>query len=204
MVACVLRPPENGLTDSDWIGSAYVDGRKRSERNGNMMRNALSWRNAWRIRIVVLSILVIGLGAGSQVLVHAFASGTGMSGVIVSASAREGIMAGGNWTYKGACAVSTAQFPLGTVLDLYNSDGSFNQTCTAEDTTDTIPYGHIHLLLPGDRSAADAWGVRSLLVHPERWGWDNDGPAPQAVVPSGSSLASSGPTQPIRRHHPLI
>ena len=167
------------------------------------MRNAVHWSNAWRIRIVVLSMLVIVLGVGSQVLVHAFASGTGMMPVIVSASAEEGVMADGNWTYKGACAVPTAQFPLGTLLDLYNVDGSFNQTCTAEDTADNIPYGHIHLLLPGDRAAADAWGVHALLVHPERWGWDNDGPPPQAAIPSAPAQAPSGTLHLLRKHHPF-
>ena len=36
------------------------------------IRSALNWKNAWRIRVVVLSCIVIVLGVGSQIVVNAF------------------------------------------------------------------------------------------------------------------------------------
>src|SRR5579859_6675137 len=54
--------------------------------------------------------------------------------VNVTAYALQGRMADGNWTHFGACAVYTSQFPFGTLINIYNRDGSFNRQCIAEDT----------------------------------------------------------------------
>ena len=40
------------------------------------LRRAISKVNAWQIRIVTLSFLVLSIGSGSQFLVNAFAAGT--------------------------------------------------------------------------------------------------------------------------------
>ena len=149
-----------------------------------MLRSALSWKNAWRIRIVALGFIVLVVGGGSQVLVNAFAADAdtdaGLAAVKVSAYAINGRMADGNWTYLGACAVETAQFPLGSIIALYNTDGTFNRQCTAEDTG-AIGYGRIDLAMPGDETGALRWGVRDLLARAIRYGWGS-GSAPNSTV----------------------
>lgn len=95
--------------------------------------------------------------------------------VTVSAYTLEGAMADGKQTHVGACAVSTAQFPLGTILYLYNPDGSFNRQCIAEDTGGSVQVGQIDIAMPGDTAGAVRWGVRHLLARIVRWGWGNGG-----------------------------
>ncbi len=102
---------------------------------------------------------------------HARPAPTPLISVNVSAYTVEGTMADGKPTRVGACAVSIAQFPLGTILDLYNSDGSFNRQCVAEDTGGSISYGQIDLAMPGDSVGATQWGRRHLWAHVLRWGW---------------------------------
>ncbi len=153
-----------------------------------MLRSALSWKNAWRIRIVTLGCIVLFLGIGSQVLVNAVAA-TGnpeMTPISVSAYSQNARMADGTWTHTGACAVSLSQFPLGTIIALYNVDGSFNRQCIAEDTASTIDYGSLRLAMPGDTARAIAWGVHNLLARPVRIGWGHDGPPifPTVVSPA--------------------
>ena len=80
-------------------------------------------------------------------------------------------MADGQWTHVGACAVSQTQFPLGTILSLYNVDGSFNRRCLAEDTGSGIAYGQIDVAMPGDAVGATHWGKRQMWVCVVRWGW---------------------------------
>ena len=95
--------------------------------------------------------------------------------VLVRAYTIEGRMADGKWTYLGACAVSTGQFPLGTILYLYNADGSFNRQCLAEDTGGDIAYGQVDLALPSDTAGATRWGIRHLFARVMRWGWNEEG-----------------------------
>lgn len=87
----------------------------------------------------------------------------------------EGSMADGTWTHVGACAVATTQFPLGTILYLYNADGSFNRACLAEDTGSDIQYGQIDLAMPGDADGASRWGIQNLWARVVRWGWSEGG-----------------------------
>ena len=91
--------------------------------------------------------------------------------VKVTAYTLEGKMTDGKETHLGACAVSTAQFPLGSVIYLYNLDGTFNRQCVAEDTGPSIGYGDIDLAMPGDEAGAVHWGTRNLLAQVIRRGW---------------------------------
>jgi 3D (Asp-Asp-Asp) domain-containing protein len=103
--------------------------------------------------------------------------------VQVSAYTIEGRMADGQWTRVGACAVSQAQFPLGTILSLYNVDGSFNRRCLAEDTGSGIEYGQIDVAMPGDAVGANRWGKHQMRVCVERWGWGADGSSTPLPTP---------------------
>ena len=143
-----------------------------------MIRSALSWKYAWRIRVVALSLIVLCIGVGSQVLVNAFAASdnNALTTLAVSAYTRSGQMADGNWVHAGACAVSLSQFPLGTVIALYNPNGSFNRQCTAEDTDASIEYGSIRLAMPANTKAARHWGTHNLLAKTLRTGWGQAGP----------------------------
>ncbi|HZS75073.1 MAG TPA: 3D domain-containing protein [Ktedonobacteraceae bacterium] len=154
------------------------------------MKTILQWRNAWRIRILALGLIVTMVGVGTQVLVNAVAATPDFLTVKVSAYALQGRMADGNWTHPGACAVSTKQFPFGTIIALYNPDGTFNRQCTAEDTGGAITYGRIDLAMPGDYAAAIHWGVRTMSAQVVRWGWGGADPtaqpspvAPKPVLP---------------------
>lgn len=136
------------------------------------------WKNAWKVRVIALACIVLFVGIGSQVLVNAFASSatTNMAVLTVEASSQEIRMTDGRWAYEGACIVSRKQFPLGTVIALYNQDGTFNRQCTAEESSSNVGYGLIYLAMPGNTAAAQHWGKRDLLAHIERWGWGSSGP----------------------------
>jgi hypothetical protein len=153
-----------------------------------MLRSALSWENAWRIRIAALGFMVLSLGIGSQLLVNAVSASSGMAVTTsraplkVTAYTTVRQMADGNWTHLGACAVAEAQFPLGTVLALYDADGTFERQCTVEDTDSSIAYDDIKLAMPGDVRGAVQWGVRFLAVQVARLGWGPGGPPPLSVT----------------------
>jgi hypothetical protein len=165
------------------------------------IRGVSIWKNAWRVRVVALACIVLFVGIGSQVLVNAFASSatTNVTVLTVAASAQEIRMTDGRWVYEGACAVSQKQFPLGTIIALYNQDGTFNRQCTAEDSSRNINYGHIYLAMPGNISAVLQWGERHLLAHIERWGWGSSGPPSQK--PASGLISISGQT-PMQVFHP--
>jgi hypothetical protein len=148
-----------------------------------MFRGMLGWKNAWRIRIVALSFIVLAVGGGSQILANTLAAGADMITLKVTVNTTSGRMADGNITYLGACAVSSTQFSLGTILALYNLDGTFNRQCTAEDTRSSLGYGHIELVMPGNAAGAMSWGVHYLNVQILRLGWGESGPS----VPTTSS-----------------
>jgi hypothetical protein len=140
-----------------------------------LFRSALSWQNAWRIRIVALGTIVLLVGVSSQVLVNAITAGAPIISLKVTAYASQGRMADGNWTRSGACAVSATQFSLGTVIALYKPDGSFVRQCTAEDTDSNLGYGHINLAMPRNIAAVMHWGERYLLAQVLRFGWGSGG-----------------------------
>ena len=160
-----------------------------------MFRSALSWKNAWRIRMVALGIIVLMVGTGSQVLVNAVAAladttgtNTDLVTVKVTAYTASGRMADGNWTFAGACTVSPSQFPLGTIIALYDANGSLVRQCTAEDTNKTIPYGDIELAMPGNALSATQWGMRNLSAQVIRLGWGPGGP-PNLAATSARPLS---------------
>jgi hypothetical protein len=161
-----------------------------------MIGDLLSWKNAWRIRIIALGLIVIIVGVGTQVLVNAFAANTGMFTLTVSASSVRGRMTDGNWIYPGACSVSTAQFPLGTIIALYNSDGSFNRQCTAENTESVGDFDHVELAMPGNQAAVMQWGTRSMYAQIVRRGWGGAAPVFSSAISSGVKLSSHKTTKP--------
>jgi hypothetical protein len=134
------------------------------------------------VRILALGCIVTFVCVSSQVLVNALADSTGLMTLKVAAYATQGRMADGNRIYAGACAVSTAQFPLGTVLALYDTDGSLNRQCTAEDTSASITPGEIYLAMPGNDASVSHWGVRAFSVQVLRWGW-GAGTPPELAPP---------------------
>ncbi|GAC1382014.1 MAG: hypothetical protein NVSMB33_09080 [Ktedonobacteraceae bacterium] len=148
-----------------------------------MLRSALSWKNAWQIRIVALGFIVLLIGVGSQVLINAVAASTDAVVLKVTVYTTSAKMADGNWTHLGACAVSEAQFSLGTILALYDADGSLDRQCTAEDTNTSLDYGHINLAMPGDAAGAMQWGTRYLSAQILRPGWDQEVPPTSATAP---------------------
>ena len=166
-----------------------------------MIGNLLSWKNAWRIHIITLSLIVIIVGTGTQVLVTAFAANAGILTLTVSASSARGRMTDGNWTYPGACSVSTAQFPLGTIIALYNSDGSFNRQCTAENTESDSDFGHIELVMPGNQAAVMQWGTRTMSAQILRLGWGDAAPNFSSTPSSGIKPSLHKTTKPIL--HPV-
>ncbi|HLJ36767.1 MAG TPA: hypothetical protein VKU38_24125 [Ktedonobacteraceae bacterium] len=157
-----------------------------------MFRSVFTVRNAWRVRIVALGCIVLFVGIGSQVLVNALAASSGpeLDTVKVTASTFSGRMTDGNWSYAGACIVSPDQFSLGSIIALYNSDGSFNLQCTAEDSNQTITYGQIGLIIPGDAGATQSWGTQYLTARVLRIGW---GKYSSPIPPSTAILVAPLP-----------
>ena len=142
-----------------------------------MFRSVFDVKNAWLVRIVALGCMVLTIGIGSQVLVSALAdtvpAGTTM--LKVTAYTLNGWMTDGNWSHPGACAVALDQFSYGTVIALYNTDGSFNQKCTAEDSNEDITDGQISLLIPGNAATVSHWGTQYLMARVLRTGWGKGG-----------------------------
>ncbi|HVB25544.1 MAG TPA: hypothetical protein VNG51_26640 [Ktedonobacteraceae bacterium] len=150
-----------------------------------MFRSVFTVRDAWRVRIVALGCIVLFVGVGSQMLVNALAASndTGTTTVKVTASTFSGRMADGNWSYAGACAVPPDQFSLGSIIALYNSDGSFNRQCTAEDSNPNIPDNQINLIMPGNVAATQQWGTQYLIVRVLRIGWgESEPPLPPSTA----------------------
>jgi 3D (Asp-Asp-Asp) domain-containing protein len=117
--------------------------------------------------------------------------------VTVRAYTLQGPMADGKQTRAGACAVSVAQFPLGTILYLYNADGSFNRQCMAEDTGSDIQYGQIDVAMPGDVNGATNWGTRHMWARVVRRGWGNSPtPLPTPVVTYANRERTADPFYP--------
>ena len=136
------------------------------------MHSVSIWKSAWSVRSIVLICIVLFVGIGSQALLNVFATGTTTNMMLkVTAYAHDGRMADGHWTYFGACAVSSAQFPFGTIIDLYDQHGDFTLECIAEDTGKGISSGRISIAMPGDAASAEYWGTRVLIAQIARWGW---------------------------------
>jgi 3D (Asp-Asp-Asp) domain-containing protein len=161
------------------------------------LKNILSRSNIWHRWYVVVGCLAlfVSLASLSSGTTFAARANPAMMTLKVTAYSDQGAMADGHLTYWGACAVYPPQFPFGTVIALYNSDGSFNRQCTAEDTGGAIGYGHIDLAMPGDEAGASNWGVRYLSAQVLRWGWGN-GNVSHPVATSRSTAT----TQPEVSH----
>ena len=108
--------------------------------------------------------------ATTDVAKHTSPRPTNLIPVLVTAYTLEGKMTDGKWTHVGACAVDPAQFPLGSIIALYNPDGTFNRQCIAEDTGPSVGVGDIDLSMPGDSAGAARWGTRHLLAKVVRRG----------------------------------
>lgn len=169
--------------------------------NVNYLRRYIHKVTIWHIRIAALGLLVVFVGVGAQLLVNAIASDSGSFNVKVGAYDTRSRMADGNWTHPGACAVNNAQFPFGTVIALYTSDGTLSRQCTAEDTNKALGYNSIELAMPGDYVGALRWGVRTLLAQIVRWGWGSATPPNPLSAPSPGLWAPLQQRQPVRYSH---
>lgn len=168
------------------------------------MHSASIWKNAWRVRIIVLICIVLFIGIGSQALLNVFATGTTTNMMLkVTAYAQDGRMADGHWSYFGACAVSKSQFPFGTIIDLYAQDGDFTLECIAEDTGSGIGVGHISLAMPGDATGALHWGTRYLMAQIARWGWGNTKP-PVPLQTLTPTTTPAKPKPPVHHFRPRL
>lgn len=97
----------------------------------------------------------------------------GLIPVSVTFYTDEGLMADGQETHLGACAVWVKQFPLGTMIKLYDPS-NLNQavySCTAEDTGTHICNNNIDVAMPGQVSEAIQLGVKSMQL--QVVGFDN-------------------------------
>ena len=85
----------------------------------------------------------------------------------------QGFMADGQQTHRGACAVWAKQFPLGTMIKLYDPSDLSQAvyTCTAEDTGTHICQNNIDVALPGQDALAIQLGVKSMKL--QVVGFDN-------------------------------
>ncbi len=96
----------------------------------------------------------------------AASSTNGLTAVSVTFYTDIGLMADGNETHLGACAVWVTQFPFGTTFNLYYPD-NLNQvaySCTAEDTGTHICENDVDVALPGQDQVAVQLGVQSMLL----------------------------------------
>ncbi len=97
-----------------------------------ILRSALSWQNAWRIRIVALGLITLLVGVGSQVLVNTFAAeAPDTDGYIVSNSSG-GAMAAGESAYFGNCVISETHYAPASLMAVSNAGRSFFYWCAAK------------------------------------------------------------------------
>jgi 3D (Asp-Asp-Asp) domain-containing protein len=91
-------------------------------------------------------------------------SSGGMQTVSVTFYTDEGPMADGQQTHLGACAVWTGQYPLGTMIQLYDPSNLTQPAyiCTAEDTGTHICQNDIDVAMPGQTALAIQLGVESM------------------------------------------
>ena len=165
------------------------------------MHSASIWKNAWSVRIIVLICIVLFVGIGSQALLNAFATGTTTNMMLkVTAYSQDGRMGDGRWTYFGACAVSSAQFPFGTIIDLYDQHGYFTLECIAEDTGKGLGNGHISLAMPGDAYSALHWGTRTFIAQIARWGWGSEKPPSPLSTWTPTPVKQQPPVHHLRGH----
>ncbi|GCF11135.1 hypothetical protein [Dictyobacter arantiisoli] len=77
-----------------------------------------------------------------------------------------GAMADGQQTHRGACAVYSAQFKLGTTFDLYASATATTPAyhCTAEDTGTEVCSNHVDVFLPLSTSTLMQMGAPSMYL----------------------------------------
>jgi 3D (Asp-Asp-Asp) domain-containing protein len=159
-------------------------------------------RHTWYVVVGCLALFV-SLASLSSGTAFAARANPAMMTLKVTAYSDQGVMADGHWTYWGACAVYPPQFPFGTVIALYNSDGSFNRQCTAEDTGGAIGYGHIDLAMPGDEAGASNWGVRYLSAQVLRWGWGNGNVSQSVATSRYTTTAQSEVSHSIVAQQPV-
>jgi 3D (Asp-Asp-Asp) domain-containing protein len=90
----------------------------------------------------------------------------GLTPVSVTFYSDKGLMADGQETHLGACAVWIKQYPFGTMFKLYDAS-NLNQavySCTAEDTGTHICANDIDVSLPGQDTLAIQLGVKSMQL----------------------------------------
>lgn len=133
-------------------------------------RGVSRWKDALLIRFIALSFLVVLVGVGSQVLVNSLSASAKMLSVEVTTYHAEGRMADGNWANTGACADAKGQFPYGTIVALYRSDGTFVRQCVIEDTQPGLKKGQIALAMPDGSTELNHWSKQQLSLQILYWG----------------------------------
>jgi hypothetical protein len=123
-----------------------------------MLRRALSWQNAWRIRMVALALITLLVGVGSQVLVNTFANETPDIAITVSSHASEGSTAARNSAHPGACSFMGAHLSSASLI----ADRSLVRYCTSEGNHHTSSAAHLHLILPANNPGPMPWIDRHL------------------------------------------
>ena len=90
----------------------------------------------------------------------------GLVPVSVTFYTDQGLMADGQETHLGACAVWVKQFPLGTMIKLYDPSDLTQAvySCTAEDTGTHICNNDIDVAMPGQVTQAIQLGVKSMQL----------------------------------------
>lgn len=98
---------------------------------------------------------------------------TGLITVSVTFYTDQGFMADGQETHLGACAVWSKQFPLGTMIKLYDPSNLKQAvySCTAEDTGTHICNNDVDVAMPGQVAQAIQLGVKSMQL--QVVGFDN-------------------------------
>ncbi len=124
--------------------------------------SAVKWENAWRIRTFALGLIVLVLGLGSQIAVNTLTAGAQMLKVNVSAHVNHSITLI-KVNDASLCSVATSQFAIGSVLALYNSDGTFNRRCIAVDKEHGAKNGQISLVFSDLKSVAN-WHTHQMYV----------------------------------------
>ena len=114
-----------------------------------ILRRALSWQNAWRIRMVALALITLLVGVGSQVLVNTFADETPDIVITVSSHASKGSTAARDSAHPDACSFMGAHLSSTSLI----ADRSLVRYCASEANHHLSGAVHLHLIQPGNPSS---------------------------------------------------
>lgn len=115
-----------------------------------ILRSALSWQNAWRIRIVALGLITLLVGVGSQVLVNTFAAEVPDTDGYIASNSSDVAVAAGNGAHLDTCIIVEVHYAPASLMAVSSADRPLFHRCAAKGKHSTSRSGRTPLSLNGN------------------------------------------------------